>query len=328
MKKKIIIITIIGLLILTGFTNVSAVKTKTTTTSNNEKPDQYQNETQGFPMPIGRLPNIDENISYQFAQSFIPTKEVLTKVELYICKNETAVYPYNVSIRKDLTGENLVLSSVNPENINNLDSTNSTLNMTWVEFNFNDILVDIDETYYIVSNTKNMTDNWYIWGRNNDSSSYEYGEAYMSIDEGQTWSNQSKTIPKSKPKMIKTVVDGNNQSDMCFKTYGRDATTLDIEFPLFENGLNTIIKNTGTVNTTGLFFRVEIKGGLLKGINETSEGPLLSTITPGTQTQINTPVFGFGLVDIKAMAMASNAKKVEKTAKGLVILSYILVLPS
>jgi hypothetical protein len=327
MKKKIIIISIIGLLILTGFTNISAVKINTTT-SNNEKLDQYQNETQGMPMPIGRLPTNAENISYQFAQSFIPTKEVLTKIELYLCKNETAVHPYNTSIRKELTGENLALSSVNPENINNLDSTDSTLNMTWVEFDFNDIIVDIGETYYIVSNTVNMTDNWYIWGCNNNSNSYEYGEAYMSIDDGLTWSNRSKTKPKAKPKMIKTIGDGNNQSDMCFKTYGRNATTLNIEFPLFENGLKTIIKNTGTVNTTGLFFRVEVKGGLLKGINETSEGPLLSTITPGTQTPINTPVFGFGLVDIKAMAMASNAKKVEKTARGIVILSYILVLPS
>jgi hypothetical protein len=102
-------------------------------------------------------------------------------------------------LRENLLGENLRYVEVNPEDITEFP------NGIWFEYDFNDLIVDVGETYYIVCYTANNTDNMYIWGGNVESS-YENGEAFYSLDDGQTWN----TNPFS------YVVD------MCFMTFGRD----------------------------------------------------------------------------------------------------------
>ena len=59
------------------------------------------------------------------------------------------VYPLVVAIRDNLTHENLVTASVNPEDVLEFP------NITWVEFDFEDIMVTVNETYYIVAYTNN-----------------------------------------------------------------------------------------------------------------------------------------------------------------------------
>ena len=76
--------------------------------------DQYQiNHDEGAVGPIGDFPGMPYNVT--FAQSFIPQKEILTRVQLYMGKIITAFYPCIVAIRDNLTEENLVKVSIDPD---------------------------------------------------------------------------------------------------------------------------------------------------------------------------------------------------------------------
>jgi len=201
---------------------------------NGDELDQSQTVmTEDTAMPVGQIPIPDNPINFQVAQSFIPTKEILTRVELFIGKNITTTFPYVVAIREELTEDDLTTASVDPEDINTLDISNETLNLSWIGFNFDDVMVTTGQTYYIVSYTENTTDNFYAWGADNESDPYPFGCAWMSIDDGDTWSNES--VPAQQPSNVETSVktagreplDGNETWDMCFKTYGRSNSPPD-----------------------------------------------------------------------------------------------------
>ena len=122
----------------------------------------------------------------------------------------------------NLSAENIVEIDVEPEEI-------VPLNFSWIEFDFNDIMVEVGNTYYIVSYTENITDNFYAWGANNDTESYPFGSAWISIDDGETWTNESEAEEENQ-KIIKfdqfliESLDNETTWDMCFKTYGIDNT--------------------------------------------------------------------------------------------------------
>ncbi len=198
--------------------------------------DQYQTDyVQNIFLPVGRLADYFQSpLNISVAQSFKPQKEVLSKVALLVTKNTTTSEPFVLAIRDELPGENLAKISVNPDEFENL-------NLTWVEFDFEDIPVIINKTYYIVSYTANVTENYYIWGANNNFESYKYGCAWMSID-GETWINQSanevvsystlltnqrgKTpLHNAEPEtsiIMEILLNENNTWDMCFITFGRN----------------------------------------------------------------------------------------------------------
>jgi len=216
--KKILPLLIVGIFVLSGLGAVAFL---------GDELDQSQTEmTENAALPVGQLP-IPDNLTYfQVAQSFIPTKEILTRVELFIGKNITTTFPYVVAIREELTEDDLTTASVDPEDINTLDISNETLNLSWVGFNFDDVMVTMGQTYYIVSYTENTTENYYAWGANNDSDSYPFGCAWMSIDGGDTWSNESASLQQGNvetwfnPAGRGSFNENNVTWDMCFKTYG------------------------------------------------------------------------------------------------------------
>ena len=332
MKRKLLIICIVGMLLMTNFLVINNVAKNITssdieTSSNEEVLDQYQNDSQGFPLLVGRLPSESENLSIQVAQSFIPQKAVLTKVELLIGKNGSTTYPFIMAIRESLTGANMRETQVEASEV-------ETENFSWIEFDFTDLIVNLDQTYYIVGYTENVTGNWYLWSANNYSASYPDGDAWISTDEGGSWTNKSYAKPKPKPYPVPEPLgimvpfDNNNQSDMCFKTYGKDATALEISFQFFGKGLYTTIKNIGTVNATGVTFEINVKGGMIGGINATTDGIYLPPIEPDEEVLFNTTVFGLGFVDVTASVYAANAEMVTKNTEGIVIFSYIFVLPT
>ena len=199
--KKILPLLVVGIFVLSGLgagaysfdenTNGMCAEIENSNSYGDDL-DQSQTNTslvsEGIAMPVGRL-TFEKAINFQIAQSFTPDREVLTKVELYIGKNTTASYPYIVAIRDNLVGENLRETSVGPGGI-------VPLNYSWIEFDFDDMWVDVGDTYYIVSYTENVTDNFYAWGAHNDSASYPYGCAWMSIDDGDTWTNESTSMVK------------------------------------------------------------------------------------------------------------------------------------
>ena len=73
--------------------------------------------------------------------------------------------------------------------------------MDWVEFNFNDISVTPENSYYIVvKTTDGNTFNGYRWGFHYNTP-YTRGSFYRTINAGVTWSEYY-------------------YYDFCFKTYG------------------------------------------------------------------------------------------------------------
>lgn len=184
--------------------------------------DQSQtvfNPSEDYPIPVGKFDLF--NYTIMTAQSFKPTKNMLTRVELFVGRNDSTFHPYVLSIKKDLHGPNLVEKSLNP-------SAFTTSYYSWVVFDFEDIFVDIGQTYYIVCKTVNASGNWYLWAAHNDSLSYPDGCAWISTDGGDTWSNQSFSRNE---KEYRTYHQNNGQAtkyvagftwDTCFKTYGRD----------------------------------------------------------------------------------------------------------
>ncbi|UCF13428.1 MAG: PKD domain-containing protein [Thermoplasmatales archaeon] len=226
--KKILLLLVVGFLVLNGLeavalnanNNSQLLVYKTGTASLSDELDQSQAvmTTDAF-LPVGQVPVPENPINVQAAQSFIPTKEILTRVELLIGKNSTATHPYVLAIREELNGSDLTLTNTEPAQV-------PTEEFGWVEIDFDDIMVTTSQTYYIVSYTDNITDNFYGWGANNISTSYPHGCAWISIDDGSTWSNKS-TLSSSNSVETRVNLGGQARDDpitwdTCFKTYGRD----------------------------------------------------------------------------------------------------------
>ena len=240
--KKILLLFIVGCLVLNGLgavalhvsTDSQLLDYKTGTTSRSDELDQSQTvTTENATLPVGQIPIPENPINFQVAQSFIPTKEILTRVELFIGKNSTATHPYVVAIRDELTGVDLTLINTDPGQV-------PTEVFGWVEIDFDDIMVTTGQTYYIISYTENITDNFYGWGANNISESYPHGCAWISIDDGGTWSNKSTS---SSPNGAEAWINSGGQTrddpvtwDMCFKTYGID--NLSPEAPIIDGTAN------------------------------------------------------------------------------------------
>ena len=216
--KKIIPVLIVGILVLSGIGAVAIIKDKTPIEPLLDELDQSQEVmTENALAPVGQVPTPDP-INVQVAQSFIPTKEILTRAELFIGANSTASHPYYLAIREELTGDDLTLTDVGP-------CVPPVEEFGWVEFDFDDVMITPGQTYYIVSYTENVTENYFAWGANNDSESYPFGCAWFSVDDGNTWSNESASSHSHNTQGIfkegeKVLMDGPGTWDMCFKTYG------------------------------------------------------------------------------------------------------------
>ncbi len=219
--NKIIPILVIGILVLSGVSAIATIENKKAVKPISDELDQYQEVmTENAAAPIGNVPIPENPISVQVAQSFIPTKDIITRVELFIGKNSTATQPLNISIRKELTEEDLTVISIDP-------SVVPTETYDWVEIDFDDVIITSGETYYVVALTENITENYYAWGANNISESYPYGCAWFSVDEGVNWTNQSTS---SNIKNIESLTyqgkllqfDDIATWDMCFRSYGRN----------------------------------------------------------------------------------------------------------
>jgi hypothetical protein len=221
-NNKILPFLIIGILLASGMSAVATIKNKNDCAPISDEIDQSQTIwIENILMPIGQIEFEGNLTNIQVAQSFIPSKEILTRVELYIGKNDSAIYPLYVSIRNELTEEDLTIKSVEPSLV-------PTGEFGWVEIDLLDVVVIPGHNYYLVAITENETDNWYGWGANNDSESYPSGCAWFSYDEGDSWTNKS-SISNShnseSSSFSRTFSTKENQHitwDMCFKTFGRE----------------------------------------------------------------------------------------------------------
>ncbi|EMR74799.1 hypothetical protein MBGDF03_00873 [Thermoplasmatales archaeon SCGC AB-540-F20] len=114
--KKFLPILVVGILALSGLGavafNVNISKDVKQTSFFDELDQSQTVMTENAAVPVGNVPIPDNPICVQVAQSFIPTKEVLTRVELFIGKNSTATYPLAVSIREELTEDDLTVIDI------------------------------------------------------------------------------------------------------------------------------------------------------------------------------------------------------------------------
>jgi hypothetical protein len=189
MNRKIFGILVCTLLILSllGSINVGCTPTQ----GGGEDLDQEQTEQDG-----GFACLYDD----QFAQGFIPKKEMLTKIELLIKRNQCVISDLKIIIRESsYDGKDLVTSDLFLYEDLPVDT------YTWVEFNFDDIHVTPGETYYIIWDGWNGANpnQTYYWGFGSGDP-YENGESYYYNDDYEYW----------------RILD-DPEGDFCFKTYGR-----------------------------------------------------------------------------------------------------------
>jgi len=213
MKRKIISFFVCMLVIITAFPVIGMTFNIKTSKNNNifnerqneiiliknsdevEVLDQEQSEYSGGGVCIFG--------SWKLAQSFIPTLNSLTKIELKIFKvGEPA--GLKISIQSDLSGEELTSLYVTADKISSL--------LHWHQFDLPDIDVTPGQTYYIVwdPDGENKEKDNICWGFKDDNP-YKEGCAWLGAGD---WSP------------IDKIGDYYN-IDFCFRTYGLDETPND-----------------------------------------------------------------------------------------------------
>jgi hypothetical protein len=140
------------------------------------------------------------------AQSFVPTKNKLTRIELFICRSGTINSDFVVSIRDNLYGNDLTMISKQANQI-----PTGTINQDWIEFDFNDLDITPGNTYYIVCSTQGGNlDNCYVLGMSTNNP-YTLGDAWdYGAFTGYVWE-----------KMV--------DDDLSFRTYCQKAKSRDID---------------------------------------------------------------------------------------------------
>ena len=236
------------------------------------------------------------------AQSFKPTTKMLTRVQLYISRLGDITSDFEVDIKDSLSGQSLTSCSVPASEI-------PLANTEWVDFDFLDIQVTVDTTYYIVckTNTGDQSNsyNWYEASGN----PYENGIKYYSDDNGVNWQQ-------------------NPDYDFCFKTYGQKA---ELDIPYIKGGFGWNIyygiENIGTteINNISVYFAFS-SGLILTG--KTRTDTINQTIPPGEiLDNAFSPVIGFGSTEITITVSSPEIPAVPKTAHAFLFFFSIYVTP-
>ena len=120
--------------------------------------------------------------SFVWAQSFVPSKDILRKVKLKLERSGQIKSDLTVSIRKERDGIDLTSVSLTYENIP-LNTYN------WITFNFPDIKVTPNETYFIVLSTDSgeNANNSYVWACSLNPDSYPKGEVWIQWSKTGQW---------------------------------------------------------------------------------------------------------------------------------------------
>ncbi len=132
------------------------------------------------------------------AQSFKPSVNMLTRVQILTHKSMVPSGDVKLSIRKDINGSDLTSITLTSELI--------PTTRTWVEFDFENISLIPNDIYYIVWTPLDINMSYLWWGYdNNNFDSYPKGEAWLCSDG--VW-----------------TTEGFVFKDWCFKTYGYHAS--------------------------------------------------------------------------------------------------------
>ena len=235
MKKSICILLIS--LVLCGTVTASSINYHKNTLSVDEL-DQSQTVVGNQILWVGRY----DPANRQGAQSFIPQKGILTRVELYLSRWEVvpASEPFYLAIRETLTGATLTEISINPNSVPIYD-------FAWITFDLPDIPVDVGETYFLVGySNDNPYNGMYLWG-GTDTNPYTNGMTYFLEEDNPNW-KQSANV------------------DMCFKTYGLDND------PPEKPSITGTVKGVPDVSYNYTFTAIEPDGENIKYVIDWDDG--------------------------------------------------------
>ena len=253
--------------------------------------------------------SVDQIISSNgwVAQSFRPTIESLTKIELYVYKHSEASGNFTVGIRTSLSESDLASVS--------LPASIILSNPEWITFDLPDMSVILNETYYIVCRTSYGSENIFGWYGSNDNP-YSRGKGYHSSDHGSTWSE---------------INDGD--FDCRFKTYGLGDNDTKIEIEYIVGGIGGEIafgiKNTGDSDINKMNVNVILDGGIVIAGRRDKQTFQDITFSPGESLHLNvSPVIGIGKTKITISVSTPEIDTVTKTADGLLLLFYVYVYPT
>ena len=305
--KKLIPIVIVGLVVLCGLQAVATPLDLPESKVNTWKilqqepslfPDDLDQsqELMNWFGPVGPGP-LWGYANYIMAQSFTPTKNLLTRVEIMVGRNNTTSYDLTLAIRDDLHGSDLVTLSLPASAI-------VTENFSWTEFDIPDLVVTPGATYYIIASTANVSENWYLWGLYMNGTSYLNGTVYYSVDDEVTWTEEP-------------------GGDLTFRTYGTDATMLNLTIT---GGIGVTVntKNVGTINAVNVETEITIQGGILGLININATDNT-TTLIPADLLVTQKQPLGLGPISIVVTTYADNAPAVTKSVNGLILLFFVII---
>ena len=290
--KNIAIVFVVGVVIFSGFiaAAVPATPNQVPRQTYDDELDQSETNLSGT-IVVGASQINATQQNFTLAQSFIPQKDVITRVQLLMAKNATTTYNCTCDLKENLTGSTLASVQLTPDQFKVFDPDNLSANenLTWVEFDFFSVWVTPGSTYYLEVYTANVTGNEYVLAVNLQNG-YSNGSAFLSMSDGASWLNLS---------------DG----DWCFQTYGLRETTLSVSVggssllgPWFT------IKNIGNHTAAGVSSNITVAGGIL-GIAHSFSYKYYEELPQNNQKNVLTPfTLGFGRVTITMTVSAINAK--------------------
>jgi len=266
--------------------------------------DQSQTAFDGT-LPVGYA-NMGPVFNLSIAQSFIPQKDVLTRVQFLMGRNVTTTEPCVLAIRGNLSGDDLAKMYLWPEEFPVVNGTPAEDDLAWVDFNFSDIWVTTGQTYFIVIYTTYQVGNFY-WVSGNGSNLYPNGTVYVSTDNGTTWSE---------------FMEG---ADGCFKTFGLEETFFNITSMSRVFGTAFTVKNTGNATAQDIVIGYSLRGGFLGGLSILSNESTSLSLEPGKEFNVKITAFGFGPVTLSASVQAANVKVTSFEEEGFIFLVFIFV---
>lgn len=174
----------------------------------------------------------------QLAQSFKPTVNVLTRINLFGFRNESSTNNLKVSIRSVLDGQDLVSVIVDNSDID-------LFYPDWFEVDFPNITVVPESTYFIVWTTTSGDIGesffWWCYGMVNPGDDlYTRGCQWLNCG-GYLWYD---------------IV----LADFCFKTFGYSIPSVAITLPVGDSSVYGLVSIQGTaIDNDGVVQKVEIK---------------------------------------------------------------------
>lgn len=237
-------------------------------------------------------------------QSFRPSLPELTRVELFVSKRGDITSDFRLYIKETRTSETILTQTSVSSNMI------PTVDRAWIMFDFADIEVDTEKTYYIFCTTDSGTEeSYYEWYQSN-LNRYNDGLKYVSDDNGETWLQEVNT-------------------DCSFRTYGA-GPILHVEYVTADswNTIEVSIKNEGTSTAENIKVTSSFSKGLSFMIKDWFEYQSNTSLAPDHELHVSvSPVIGFGATTMNIDIWSQNAQRVEHSRPVFLFLFYIYISP-